>query len=101
MKNTIIGFLAGTLVFLLVGQAKNYKKYEVKTMYSDHGQFKNNWGSADRLELWSSVNSWIFKDESEATLKEMYDKGWKLVSLQKTNASAEKFQFVWVFDREK
>ena len=100
MKNTIIGFLAGTLLILLTGQASNNKEYQVQTMFSHHDMDKTPWLGAYSLCLWPTILDWKAGDKYTDTLGGMYKKGWRLVSKEKTNQSSEVFQFTWVFERE-
>ena len=100
-KNTLIGFLAGIVLLLTIGQAPKGDKYEVTTKWSSHGNYYSGWG--DDVKLWTGQKRWSIdngKDE-DTTLAKMYEAGWRLVSYQKTNASAEIHQYSWVFERKK
>lgn len=103
MKNILIGFLAGIILLLTIGQASKDDKYEAITKYSsDSSEYSSNWG--DNVQLWENSRAWARDDnqfKGSANLKDMYEQGWRVVSVQKTNASAVELQFVWIFERKK
>ena len=97
MKNILIGFLSATVLLLTIGQASKDDKYEVTTKWSSHSSYS--WG--DNVSLWKEPWKWSADEKAETNLQEMYENGWRLVSYQKTNASAETYQYSWVFERKK
>ena len=103
MKNILIGFLTGVILLLTIGQASKKEGYECITKYSsDPSEYHSNWG--DEVQLWTNSKRWSADNSGyigETTLTKMYDEGWRVIAVQKTNASAVQKQFVWVFERKK